>query len=283
MINTWYFNVIIYLILDVLFTQFYKIATKSSKNDGSLTVLMELLGGFIVLLFIPFFPIQFPKNLNTYIFLGIAIVFYAITCRVNTTTRRTLDVSTYSILSQLSTVFVITWGILFLKEEIVLKELFGAFLILLGNVFVLYKKKKVEFNKYIIIHLLGTLSMSIAISIDVGISNQFNMPFYVGLILILPSLLILLVERIKINDIKLEFKNGNKKAILFIGFIWGITIIERLRAYKFGTITTIAPLIATRTILNVFAAYFILKEKDSLWKKVFAALIVVIGTVLIKI
>lgn len=283
MLDTWYFNLIVYLILDVLFTQLYKITTKKSTNDGALTVLLELLGGLFVLLLFPFFSIQFPKNVSTYIFFGIAIIFYATAYRINTTTRRMLDVSTYSILSQLSTVFVITWGIIFLKETIVLKEIFGAFLILLGNVFVLYKKGKFELNKYVIIHLLGTLSMSIAISIDVGISKQFNLSLYVSFILFVPALLLLVFERIKVKDIISELKNGNSKAILLIGMIWGVAIIERLRAYSFGTVTTIAPLIAIRTILNVFAAYFVLKEKDSLWKKIVAALIVVAGTILIKI
>ena len=283
MLNTWYFNLAVYLILYVLFTQFYKIATKNSKNDGALTILLQLLGGICVLIFMPFFKMQFPTNISTYIFLGIAIIFYAIADRVNTTARRGLEVSLYSILGQLSTVFVIAWGILFFKEEIIIKKLFGAFLILLGNVIVLYKKGKFEWNKYIIFSLLGNLAMSIGISVDVGISDQFNMPIYVALTLIVPALLILLVERIKIKDVVSEFKNGNKKAILFVGISWGIMIIEMLRTYQFGTVTTIAPLLAITTILNVFVAYFMLKEKDSLWKKVLSALIVLIGIILIKI
>ena len=283
MLNTWYFNLAIYLVLYVLFTQFYKIATKNSKNDGALTILLQLLGGICVLIFMPFFKMQFPTNISTYIFLGIAIIFYAIADRVNTTARRGLEVSVYSILGQLSTVFVIVWGILFFKEEIIIKKLFGAFLILLGNVIVLYKKGKFEWNKYIIFSLLGNLAMSIGISVDVGISDQFNMPIYFALTLIVPALLILLVERIKIKDVVSEFKNGNKKAILFVGISWGIMIIEMLRTYQFGTVTTIAPLLATTTILNVFVAYFMLKEKDSLWKKVLSALIVLIGIILIKI
>ncbi len=87
MINTWWFNIIIYLILYVVFTQSYKIATKSSKNDGALTVLLQHLGGLITLLFIPLFKIQFPTDIRPYIFLLVAWVFYSISDRINTTTR----------------------------------------------------------------------------------------------------------------------------------------------------------------------------------------------------
>lgn len=282
MINTWWFNLILYLILYVLFTQFYKIATRSSKNDGALTILLQFLGGLIVLLFVPLFKFQFPSNIKTYIFLGIACVFYAITDRVNTTARRGLDVSTFSILGQLSTVFLIAWGIIFFKESIVLKKIIGALLIIIGNVIVLYRKGKFELNKYVIYSLLANLAMSIGISVDVGISDKFNMPIYVASTLILPSLMILLVDKVKISDVVSEYKSGDKKSILLVSSSWGIMIIAMLRAYQFGSVTTIAPICSITTILNVFVAYFLLKEKNSLLKKIVAALIVILGIVLIK-
>lgn len=125
--------------------------------------------------------------------------------------------------------------------------------------------------------------MSIGVSVDVGISDKFNMPIYVALTLIIPSLMILLVDRVKISDVVNEYKEGNKKSILLVSSSWGIMIITMLRAYQFGSVTTIAPIASITTILNVFVAYFLLKEKKSLMKKVIAALIVILGIVLIKI
>ena len=283
MLNTWWFNLIVYLVFYIVFTQSYKVATRSSKNDGALTTLLQFLGGLIVLLFVPLFKIQFPDDIRTYIFLIIACIFYAIADRVNTTARRGLDVSTFSILGQLTTVFLIIWGIVFFKEEIVLKKIIGAILILIGNVMVLYKKGKFELNKYVVYGVLGNLASSIGISVDVGISDKFNMPIYVAFTLIIPSLLILLVDKINTSDVINELKEGNKKAILLVSGSWGIMIIGMLRAYQFGSVTTIAPIASVTTIINVFVAYFYLKEKDSLLKKVLAALIVISGIVLIQI
>lgn len=283
MINTWWFNIIAYLGLYILFTQFYKIATKSSKNDGALTILLQLLSGVIVLILMPLFKFQFPTSINTYLLLGLACIFYAIADRVNTTARRGLEVSVYSILGQLSTVFVIAWGIIFFKEKIIIKQLLGALLIIIGNVMVLYKKGKFEWNKYILFSLLGNLAMSIGISVDVGISNHFNLPIYVAITLIVPAFLLLVFERVKIKEVINEYKTGDRKAILLVCASWGIMIITMLRAYEFGSVTTIAPLCAITTILNVFVAYFALKEKSSLLKKILAAIIVIAGIILIKI
>ena len=87
----------------------------------------------------------------------------------------------------------------------------------------------------------------------------------------------------KLKDIVEEYKEGNSKAILAVCASWGIMIIAMLRAYQFGSVTTIAPICATTTILNVFAAYFILKEKKTLLRKIIAALIVIAGIIIIKI
>lgn len=282
-LNTWQFNLILYLILYVVFTQAYKVVTKKNKNDGALTILLQFLGGIFVLLFIPFFEIKFPTDIKVWAFLGLAVIFYAIADRVNTTARKGLEVSVYSLLNQLATVFIIVWGIIFLKEPILLNKLLGALLIILGNILVLYKKGKFEWNKYILFSILGNLSISFALFIDVGTSESFNLPIYVALTLIIPGLLILIFERIKVKDIILEFKNGNKKAITAITLSWGTMIVAILRAYTLSNVTTIASLSATTTILNVFVAYFFLKEKDSLFKKIIAAIIVVLGIVLINI
>lgn len=283
MMNTWWFYLIIYLIVYIIFTQAFKVTTKSSKNDGALTVLLQFLSGLIVLLFVPLFKFQFPTNYKTYLLLGIACIFYAIADRINTTARRGLEVSIYSILGQLSTVFLILWGIIFFKETIVLKKIIGALLILIGNILVIYKKGKFEFNKYIIYSILGNLALSIGISVDVGISDKFSMPIYVSATLIVPSLMILLANRIKISDVIYEYKTGNKKSILLVVVSWGIAMVTYLKAFQYGNVTTIAPIASVTTILNVFISYFFLKEKNSLFKKVFAALLVILGIVLIKI
>lgn len=283
MINTWWFNLVVYIILYICFTQSYKFATQKSKDDGALTILLQFCSGIVSFILIPFFKIQFPSAISTYLLLFASCIFYAIADRVNTTARRGLEVSVYSILSQFSTVFVIAWGIIFFKEGIVLQKLLGALLIIIGNIFVLYKKGKFEWNRYVLFSLLGNLTMSIGISLDVGISDQFNLPLYAGITLVLPSLILLVFERVKVKDVINEFKEGDRKAIMVIVITWGIMILAMLRAYQFGSVTTVAPLTAVTTILNVFVSYFALKEKDSILRKIIAAVIVVFGIVLIKI
>ena len=128
----WILFVFIYIVLAVAFTQFYKIVTKTSKSAGTLTVLLQFLAGISALLMCPFFKFSFPTDYKVYLLLGIACIFYAISDRVNTTVRSGIEAWTFSIIKQLSTVFMILAGLLFFKEKFVYKKIIAAILIIIS-------------------------------------------------------------------------------------------------------------------------------------------------------
>ena len=280
---SWIVFVISYLILSVIFNQFYKVSTKRITKPGALTVLLEFIGAITILIFMPLFEIKFPTDIRIYILLGLSIIFYAIVDRMNTTVRRGIEASTYSIIHQLSTVFMIFAGLVFFKEPFILNKFIGAILIVFSNVLIFYKRGEGKPNKYIILGIVANLLFTVALFLDVNISDNFNLPFYVMMTLGIPSILIFIFERIKFSDIKNEFKNGDKKAILITAVTWSLSILSQLRAYQLGEASIVAPLCALTVILNVIMGYFLLKEREELPKKLIAATIIVLGIILIKI
>lgn len=281
-LNNWLLYVSLYLILATTFTQFYKVSTKKLTKDGALTVVLEFMAGIIILMLCPFFEMKFPTDIRIYLSLGLAIIFYAITDRLNTTVRKEIEASTFSILKQISTVFMIVAGIIFFKEPFLWNKIVGATLIIFSNILIFYKKGKFKFDKYVLLGILSNLSFSIAMFLDVSISDNFNLPIYVAITLIVPAILIFIFDRIKLSEIKTEFKNGNKKAMIITSITWGLSIFSQLRAYQLGNVTTIAPLCALTVILNVLVGYLFLKERDSLLKKILAAILIIISVILIK-
>lgn len=141
LLNNWILCVVSYIILSTIFTQGYKISTKDLKNAGALTIVLEMIGVIIALVVCPFFEVKFPTDVKIWIFLGLSIIFYAISDRVNTTVRSGIEASTFSMLKQLSTTFMIFAGLIFLKEEFVLHKFIGAMLIIFSNIFIFYKKE----------------------------------------------------------------------------------------------------------------------------------------------
>lgn len=274
--------VALYIILAVTFTQFYKIVLNTSKSDGTLTVLLQFIAGLSALLLSPFFTFTFPNNWQVYLLLGIACIFYALSDRMNTTVRSGIEASTFSIIKQLSTVFMILAGLLFFKEQFVWKKIIGAGLIIFSNVLIFYKRGNQKLDKYVLLGILSNIIYSIALFLDVNISDSFNLAFYVALTLLVPALFIMIAEKVKLSNIKNEFKNGNKKAILITGLCWGTMIVVQLRAYQLGEATSVAPLCALTVIGNVLVGYLFLKERSSLLKKIIAAMLIVVSVFLIK-
>lgn len=275
--------VMLYLVLATIFTQFFKVATKTMQKTGALTVLLQLLAGIAVLFLCPFFEIKFPTNVSVYIMLGISVIFYAITDRVNTTVRSGIEASTFSMLKQLSTTFMIFAGLIFFKEPFIVTKFIGALLIIVSNLLIFYQKGKFEFNKYIALGILGNISFTVALFLDVNISDNFNLPFYVAITLMAPAILIMIFERIKPSDIKNELVKGNRKAIFITAICWGMSIISQLRAYQLEKVTIVAPLCALTVMLNVIVGYLFFKEKDNMLRKIIAAILIIISVILIKI
>lgn len=283
MFSNWLFYVVLYLVFAVLYNQTFKINTKNMKKAGALTVLIEGLAGLIILLLMPLFEIKFPRDMKVYLFLGIAIVFYAIYDRMATSVRSGIEASTYSIIKQLSTVFMIIAGLVFFKEPFILNKIIGAFLIIISNVLVFYKKNTFKLDKYVLLGIGANIFFTIALFIDVNLSDSFNLPFYVAITLIVPALLIIIFERIKPRDIINEFKIGNKIALFVTALSWGIMLVAQLRAYELGSVTIVAPLCSLTVILNVIFGYLFLDEKSSLLKKLVASLLIIISVLLIKL
>lgn len=281
--NSWVTHVILYLILAVIFDQTYKVATKKMKKPGALTVLLEILASVLVLILCPFFEVKFPTNIEVYFFLGLSIVFYAITDRLNTTVRKGVEASTFSIMKQLSTVFMTFSGFLFFKEPFIISKFIGAILIIFSNIIIFYKKGEGKLNKYVGLGIISNICYTIALFLDVNYSENFNLPFYVMLTLGIPAILILIIERIKISDLKEEFSKENRLPILITSITWSFCIVAQLRAYQLGSVSVVAPLCSLIVIINVIVGYLYLKEKDNLLRKIISALLIILGIILIKV
>lgn len=279
-INSWWFNLIGYLIFVVVFSQYYKLAVRNAKKDGAATILLQTIAGISILLLAPFLPFKFPNDPKIYLLLVAASIFYALNDRMQTTARKNLQVSLYVILDRLSAIFLIIFGFTIFKNQFVWEKVIGAALIFLGNFIVLYKRGKIEFNKYIFLSVLATLTFAIAVSIDIGISKNFNLPFYIMLTLLIPAAMIAVAEKINPRELLEQYNRKDKKNYLITGFSWGLLIFFLLRAYQFGQVTVVASLAAISVLLNVLVAYVFLKEQDHKLKKIVAALITIAGVYL---
>lgn len=282
MINTWQCWVVIYLIAGVIFAQSFKKANRKMKNAGSLTILLELFTGIFSLLMIPVFDIKLDVNNNILLTLLVVVFIYAITDRLNIESRYGLDPSTFSMLKQLSTVFMIIFGFIFLKEKFVLSKMIGAVFIIGANIMLAYDKGKLLINKYFIMSFFSNFLFAVAMLINVDLSDHFNLAFYTYITVTVPSILIFIFGRHRIADIKEEFRLCKKKEFLIAAFSWALMLNASIRAYQLGSVTVVASLFALTAILNALVEFIFNHNKSKFRQKLIAATLIIIGVILVN-
>lgn len=282
LMNNWVFWVIVYLVSAIIFAQTFKKANRKMKNAGSLTILLEIFTALFAIIFIPLFDIIFPP-IESLLVLLVVVVIYAVTDRLNIEARYGLDPSVFSMLKQLSTVFLIILGFVFLKEELILKKVIGSIIIVFANILLAFDKGKFKFNKYFFMSVVSNFLFAIAMMINVNISDNFNLGIYTICTVSLPALLIFIFEKHSVRELKREFKRYNKKDFLISAFMWCVMLISSVRAYQIGEVSVVAPLLTLTAILNTLYEYFICKNKKNVVQKIVCAILIIIGVILIKI
>lgn len=281
-LNSWIFWVIVYLISALVFAQSFKKANRNMKDAGSLTILLEVFTALFAVLFIPLFKINFPSDINIYLTLLVVVIIYAITDRLNIEARYGLEPSTFSMLKQLSTVFLIILGIVFMHESASLLKIIGIVLIIFSNFLLTFEKGKIVINKYFVMSFISNFLFAVAMLINVGISDNFNLAIYTIITVSIPSLLIFIFECHSFIELKREFKLYDRKLFLLSAFTWAIMLISSVRAYQLGDIVLVAPLLALTSIMNAIYEVVINKDRKKFVLKVISAVLIVIGVLLIK-
>lgn len=279
-LNSWQFNVIAAVVSAVLYVQYYKLAVKDTQREGIATIILEFIGGIGALILMPFFIFKFSLDLKVIVLFILANIFYTLNDRIKTIARKNLEVSVFSIIDQLSKVFLIMYGIILFHNPIVATKLIGGALIIFGNIALFYHKKKFTVNKYVLLSVSASFLMATALIIDVDISKRFNLPFYVMLTLIIPAIFNYAIERCPIKDITNEFNSNRKKYYIISGLVSGPMIFFTIRSLQLGQVAFIAPLLATTVLLNVLVASVMHKEKTKLIRKIAVAIVIIIGVYL---
>lgn len=276
--------VICYLVFALIFSQGFKKVNRTMKNASALTILLELFTGLFAIIMSIFFKYTFPSDIKVYIALFVVTIIYAVTDRLNIEARYGLSPSNFSMLKQLSTVFLVIFGLVFLKEQLVFKKILGAIIIVVSNVMLAVNKDgKFEFNKYFIFCLISNFLFAVAMFINVNISSMFNIGIYTLITVFIPSIIIKLFSRLSFKDLEEEFNLYNKPLFILVSFAWCMMLISSVKAYEYGSISVVAPLLTLTALTNTIYEFIVDKDKKRFYYKLVISILILIGVILIKV
>ncbi len=277
LLNSWQFYVILSIVCDVIFTQTYKLAVQHAKNDSAATMLLEIIATIGLLFLIPLFPFLIPTNPVLYIFLLLSCFVAGMQDRLKTTARKFLPASEAALLNEMTSVFIIIIGFLVFKQPFVIGKVIGALCIIGANILLMYRKGKFVVNKYTALMVIACTFLAIALSLDIGFSQNFNIPFYIAFTYLFSAITIKFITKTKFSDVKKEFVPKQRLYYILAGTSWSILAFSIIRAAQLGPIIVVIPLASLSVLFNVLTAMFVHKETNDLWRKLIAALIVIAG------
>lgn len=281
--NYWIFYVLLYLFSAVSFSQIFKVSNRGMKDATCMTLLLEGITSLFALLFIPFFSLKISHNLVTYLILLIVGLFYALIDRLNIEARYGLEPSAFSMLKQLSTVFIIVFGILFMKEEVIWYKLVGAFLIVFANLILSFKKGRFVFDKYYLMSVVANILFGVTMLININLSSEFNIAIYTFLTVFIPFLIIKTVSKRNFKDLKEEFERYDKKKFVISSLMWFLMLLSSVKAYELGNILMVASFLSLTSILNSVVEFVIKKDIKFFWKNILLGILIVVGVILVKL
>jgi transporter family protein len=203
-----------------------------------------------------------------------------ISCLYTFKADRFAEVSLTSIISQLQVALVCFGGIVFFGESLTYVQVLGVALVVMGLCF-LFHKSGWKFNLGIFYKLISVTAMTCALLLD-----KYLVSIYDGSIVaisgfLVPSVIIMVLQPKKVvAGIKFVFEHRFYN--IAIGILGGLGYLALLKAMALAPLAVVFPAFQINIILTVLLGIWLLKEKEHIIPKIISAIIVLLGTILLK-
>lgn len=280
---SWFFLILLSVVIVSFANILQKSLMKDDKSDPiSYSIIFAFLLGFINLIVALIAGFHFPKLNGSLIFFPIAAVLWGLGTIFYFKALQLLESSEVTILASVRSLITIAASLLFLKETFNLQKLFGTVIVLLSIFIVTNLKHGIKFNKGIYYTFGMTLFYGLAVVFDVLNLRSTDPLSYLAVVNILIGIILLLIFPKAIKKMKVFANKNFLKKMLPVSVFSSAQAIAYYFALAKGPASQIAPIGQAQVIVTILLAVIILKERDNLLRKVVAAILVMIGVILLR-
>ena len=261
-----------------------RVVMKGDKSDAlASTILFQFLGFAMILIFTLFHGFVLPP-LSTYPLNFIAEgVLWGLSSLFIFKAAKTLEASEITIIATISTVVTIATAVFFLHEGFNIFRLIGVILILMSVVLVSFQKGKMHFNKGVLYILGYCICAGIAVTNDTFLLQKSEVYSFLVIGWLSPGLFLILISPQSIKKLGYFFHGERFKNIFLMTLFYCAGGVAFYLALATGGLASqVSPIEQTSTILTVIIAALFLNERDHLGKKCIAAVLVMIGVLLLR-
>lgn len=273
------------LILFVIYDVSGRFFATRSENPQAFAVIYNL-GVALMSPIIFLFDQTLPKAISPYI-IGMTILgllIWGLNGRYEYFAKKHTEASVFSIVIKLGPVISFFLAILFLKESFTLSKLGGVVLIVIANIILLagnLHHTKIDL-KGIRYTLLLALILSVAWLFDAVNVRAWGVGTFCAFSFFAPVIMSSFFPIIKKNDLKRELTLTPWWQFLVLGFFNLLGYGFMLKALTIGEASNVMPIATSTTPFVVLIGILLLGERDSLVRKIFASVMVLVAIYLMR-
>jgi len=255
-----------------------------SVSAHAFSTLVNIIG---TILFIPVALTNLSHSNTRMAWLAIAIASavwatYSILSSIST---KNTEASVRAPLSQSKLLWTVLLGALVLREVVTWQHVAAVFVIFIGISTLLWHPER-KFGSLkdpgVRWTLIAAIFSAFAAIADKYALGFFSVELYGFLAYFFPALILLAFTPHQGNDIKHLLKTSKIK-IFVASVIGAASYYATLKVYSALEISVAYPLLQLSTLLIVFGGILFFKEKGNLWQKIIATIIVIAGSVWLKL
>ena len=278
----WFF----YSLLGAILTAAYQLLSRAllkGKGDSlAFTFVTTVFGTLILFIFLPWERPLYSSSFSLMVvFLGLGLI-YALDDWLFIRARQLEEASKVAIAIQSNHFWSLLGGLIIFGESLTAAKLFGVSLIVLANLAVLWQGGRPRPSRGFLLGLLAVFVFVNYSFADKTLLKIFSPGLYKLLLLSIESvwLFMFLGEgRIKrsLSEIKLQ-----GWPIIIVGPLLSVALYFVARAFQAGgEASRVLPILSLSTVLVTLGGAVLLGERGSLFKKILAALLALVGAFLI--
>lgn len=279
---SWLFILFINIVAISVAYLFQRLAMKKEESDPILsTIIFQFLLGCVTIPFAITQGFSWPNWAELWPYFLFSTTLYALGSIMFFKSIKLIEASEMTILGGLGAIVSVLCAYIFLQERLVSQQYFGALLVILSILLVQYRKQRFVFSKGAIFALIATSLFAFGTISDMLIIKTYDAISYAGLMSLFPGLMLCLMYPKKVKELPKAVKTINKNLVAY-GIIYSVGVITFYMALAKGAMLSQVSVISkTNIVLTVILAAIFIKERDNLWRKILAAIICMVGVILV--
>ncbi len=253
------------------------------SNPYSYAIVFQFLIAILNLPIAIWYGFQLPSLTGNLLFFILAAALWGGAIVFLFTALKFIEASEVTILSSARVLITILASIIFLQETFNVQKILGTIIILLAILLVANIKNGIKFNKGILYIFATTLFSGLAIVVDSFNVQHYDVISYVTIANFLIVIILLLFYPKAIQQWRHFTKPNFLKKMLPLVIFSLIQGLAYLFALSYGGNTAqVGTIRQASVIVTVILAVIFLGEKDNLFRKLIAAVLVTFGVILLS-